>query len=64
MRGSAVNLGLTIIIIIQSLTSNENGHFGLAKILRLIMMIRRVLIVIMMSQSDHRDDGNHDGGVQ
>ena len=28
------------------------------------MMIRRVLIVIMMSQSDHRDDGNHDGGVQ
>ena len=48
MRGSAVNLGLTIIII-QSLTCNENSHFGLAKILRLIMMIRRVLIVIMMS---------------
>ena len=64
MRGSAVNLGLTIIIIIQSLTCNENGNLGLAKILRLIMMIRRVLIVIMMSQSDHRDDGNHDGGVQ
>ena len=49
MRGSAVNLGLTIIIIIQSLTCNENSNLGLAKILRLIMMIRRVLVVIMMS---------------